>query len=96
VPALAYKVFQPYSDFLLHDMGSLGDGITQGGANGRQIRTAPLWGLRSRPLFLHDGRAKTIEAAIVGHAGQGSDARFRYNRLGSYDRYALLTFLKSL
>jgi len=96
VLAIAHKVFQPYSDFLLHDMGPLGDGIAQGQAGGRMMRTAPLWGLSARPLFMHDGRAKTIEAAILAHAGQGTDARSRYLRLGSNDRFTLRQFLKSL
>jgi len=96
VPALSRKAFQPYSDFLLHDMGSLGDGIVQGQAGGRQMRTAPLWGLSARPTYLHDGRATTAEAAIVAHAGQGAESRNRYLRLDGRDRYALLAFLKSL
>jgi len=96
VPAIAHKSFQPYSDFLLHDMGSLGDGIVQGQATGKQMRTAPLWGLSSRPTYLHDGRAKTPEAAILAHDGQASDARARYTRLDASSRTALLAFLKSL
>ena len=96
VAALSYRVFQPFSDFLLHDMGTLGDGIVQGRASGRQMRTAPLWGLASRTLFLHDGRANTVEAAILGHDGQGSYARERFSRLGFGERGALLAFLRSL
>ena len=96
VPALSRKVFHPYSDFLLHDMGALGDGIVQGQASGRQMRTAPLWGLSARPSFLHDGRAKTPHAAILAHGGQGLTARNRYLRLRVYERYALLAYLKSL
>ncbi len=46
VAALGFRSFRPYSDFLLHDMGDLGDGIEQGQATGREMRTAPLWGLR--------------------------------------------------
>jgi CxxC motif-containing protein (DUF1111 family) len=57
IAALSNKVFHPYSDFLLHDMGSLGDGITQNQATGRLMRTAPLWGLRTQTALLHDGRA---------------------------------------
>jgi len=77
-------------------MGQLGDGIVQGQAKGRDMRTAPLWGLNSRPAFLHDGRARTPEAAILQHAGQGNDARRNFTRLDSRDRQALLAFLKSL
>lgn len=96
VRALSHKAFQPYSDFLLHDMGALGDGIVQGAATGSRMRTAPLWGLSARPTYLHDGRANTPEAAILAHAGQGNDARDRFTRLSTRSRVALLTFLHSL
>ena len=69
IAALSNKQFHPYSDFLLHDMGTLGDGIAQGSASDREIRTAPLWGLRMVTRYLHDGRALTLEQAILGHAG---------------------------
>jgi len=96
VPALSNKTFQPFSDFLLHDMGQLGDAIVQGQSKGREMRTAPLWGLRSRPVFLHDGRASTPEAAILAHSGQGTHARQNFERLNSRERQALLAFLRSL
>ena len=88
--------FQPYSDFLLHDMGTLGDGIVQGQAAGREMRTAPLWGLRSANRLLHDGRATTIEQAIGRHDGQAAAARDRFNQLEAERRSALLAFLRSL
>src|SRR5690349_15561233 len=98
VPALSEKVFHPYSDFLLHDMGSLGDGIAQGAAGPREMRTAPLWGLRANtvPLpgggtkltLLHDGRAATVSEAILAHDGQGARARDRFAHLGRVDRAA--------
>ncbi|HKW68308.1 MAG TPA: di-heme oxidoredictase family protein [Terriglobales bacterium] len=96
VPALNQVVFHPYSDFLLHDMGRLGDGITQGPANGRMMRTAPLWGLRFQSQFLHDGRASTITGAILGHAGQGAAARNQFIGLTDAQKFALLAFLRSL
>jgi CxxC motif-containing protein (DUF1111 family) len=96
VAALSNKVFQPYSDFLLHDMGSLGDGIAQGSATGRQMRTAPLWGVRTRSLLLHDGRATTLDAAILAHDGQGKGARDHFLRLSPGARFTLLRFLNSL
>ena len=96
VAALSYKTFHPYSDFLLHDMGGLGDGIVQGSATARQMRTAPLWGMHSRATFLHDGRATTPEAAILAHDGQGGGARDRFLRLTGATRSALLAFLGSL
>jgi len=96
IAALDRKVFEPFSDFLLHDMGRLGDGITQGNARGRLMRTAPLWGLRVRPVFLHDGRATTVTAAILAHDGQGQRARERFIDLGSDKRRILLAYLNSL
>jgi CxxC motif-containing protein (DUF1111 family) len=95
-PALNRVSYQPYSDFLLHDMGSLGDGIEQGSATGREIRTAPLWGLRVVTTFLHDGRARSIEQAIGAHDGQGRAARNAFNALNGTDRSRLLAFLRSL
>ena len=96
IAALSHKAFQPFSDFLLHDMGTLGDGIVQGRSTGSQMRTAPLWGLSSRPVLLHDGRARTPEAAILEHRGQGRDARDRFTTLDARERVALLAFLGSL
>src|SRR2546426_3728224 len=96
VAALSGKVFQPFSDFLLHDMGSLGDGIVQGVSTPKQMRTAPLWGVRTRPALLHDGRGTTIEAAILAHDGQGRKARNRFAGLGPRARGSLLAFLNSL
>jgi CxxC motif-containing protein (DUF1111 family) len=77
-------------------MGSLGDGIVQGDATGREIRTSPLWGLRLITTFLHDGRATTIDAAILAHDGQGRAARDRFAALNARDKARLLAFLKSL
>lgn len=96
VGALSQKTFNPFSDFLLHDMGSLGDGIVQGNSTGRQMRTAPLWGVRTRTALLHDGRAKTVFEAIRAHSGQGRFARDRFFRLGFRSRAALLAFVNSL
>ena len=96
VAAVSKKLFQPFSDFLLHDMGDLGDGIAQGSATGRQMRTALLWGVRTRSLLLHDGRATSLDAAILAHDGQGKPARDRFLRLPPGARFALLQFLRSL
>jgi len=109
-PALNHVTYHPYSDFLLHDMGSAGDGIEQGDAKGREMRTQPLWGLRfmfvmigsfpgappKSPVLLHDGSARNIEAAILGHGGQGSAARGRFVQLSETDNANLMAFLKSL
>jgi CxxC motif-containing protein (DUF1111 family) len=96
VAALNRTAFHPYSDFLLHDMGSLGDGITQGVATGKLMRTAPLWGLRVESSLLHDGRAQTPEEAILAHDGQAAQARDRYKGLSLQKKANLLAFLKSL
>jgi CxxC motif-containing protein (DUF1111 family) len=96
VRALDRVEFRPYSDFLLHDMGDLGDGIEQGRGTGREMRTAPLWGLNQLPFFLHDGRAATVNQAIRMHDGQGRPARNRYRDLTPAQRADLLEFLDSL
>ncbi len=94
--ALSLKSFAPYSDFLIHDMGALGDGIEQGVATGRDMRTAPLWGLRTQTSYLHDGRAKTLDNAILQHQGQGKGAADKFRSLSGQDKAALIAFLKSL
>jgi CxxC motif-containing protein (DUF1111 family) len=97
-PSAAFNrvTFSPFSDFLLHDMGRLGDGIAQGGAGTREMRTAPLWGVRSLTTFLHDGRADSLTDAILAHDGQGRDARDRFASLGRDQRARLIAFLSSL
>ena len=95
IGALDQVVFQPYSDFLLHDMGSLGDGIVQEAASGREMRTAPLWGLRLRDRYLHDGSATSVDNAIRRHDGQGRAARLGYEALPEAERTDLLAFLQS-
>ena len=91
---------QPYSDFAVHDMGNgLADGVTQGGANGNEFRTAPLWGVGQRVFFLHDGRTKDLNVAIQQHASPGSEANAvisNYNMLSRDDQQSLLNFLRSL
>jgi CxxC motif-containing protein (DUF1111 family) len=96
VAALNKKLFSPYSDFLLHDMGALGDGITQNNATGKLMRTAPLWGVRKQLPLLHDGRAANLNDAILAHAGQGQKSRDRYANLFQSQKSNLLAFLNSL
>jgi CxxC motif-containing protein (DUF1111 family) len=96
VAALNEVEFFPFSDFLVHDMGSLNDGIAQPPATGQEMRTAPLWGARIRTSFLHDGRAKTLRAAILAHDGQGLAARNRFATLPAREQAQLLKFINSL
>jgi len=98
--ALGSKTIHPYSDFLLHDIGT-GDGIPvlpgaafAGTAN--QLRTAPLWGLRTRNRLMHDGLSFTKEEAITRHAGQASRARNNAAALSAAEKNVLLKFLDSL
>jgi CxxC motif-containing protein (DUF1111 family) len=91
--------FFPFSDFLVHDMGTLGDGIGNTGdsvAKTRQMRTAPLWGARFNTQFLHDGRAKTIRDAILAHDGQGLAARNNFAAMGSINQSFLIKFVSSI
>ena len=95
--ALGDKIIHPYSDFLLHDIGT-GDGITQGGPQdtAHKLRTAPLWGLRVRPRFMHDLTSLSLANAIERHAGEADDVRERFARLSDEQKQDLFTFLKSL
>ena len=96
IAALNRATFHPYSDFLLHDMGSLGDGIVQGQATGRDMRTAPLWGLGGASRLLHDGSAVSPEQAIQRHDGQARAARDRFTALDPARSALLVAFLRSL
>jgi CxxC motif-containing protein (DUF1111 family) len=91
--------FQPFSDFLVHDMGSLGDQIGNAGdstATTRLMRTAPLWGIRFRTKLLHDGRATDIPTAIKAHDGQAASAVRQFNNLSSRDQTTLVRFVQTL
>lgn len=96
IRALDHVTFEPWSDFLLHDMGPLGDGLVQGAAGPTEMRTQPLWGLRNETRYLHDGSATTLEQAIQRHGGQGRASRLRFDALATDARDALLAFLGSL
>ena len=86
-----------YSDLLLHDMGpALDDGVVQGAAGGRDWRTMPLWGLGLRVRYLHDGRARTLRAAVQAHGGEAAAAAGRFRDMTDAEREALLAFLNSL
>lgn len=96
IGALSSQTVSLYSDLLLHDMGALGDGIVQAPAMAQEMRTAPLWGLRLRSLYLHDGRASTVHLAILAHDGEAKTVRDRYAKLPPASREALAAFLNSL
>lgn len=98
--ALGSKIIHPYSDFLLHNVGT-GDGIPiqptpEYAATANQIKTAPLWGLRTRNRLMHDGLSFTRQEAIVRHAGQAANVTRRYEALSPAEKAALLAFLNSL
>jgi len=91
--------FNPFSDFLAHDMGALGDQIGNPGdtvAVTRRMRTAPLWGIRFRNKLLHDGRTNDISAAIAAHDGQGAAAAAAFARLSPPNRHNVVQFVRSL
>jgi CxxC motif-containing protein (DUF1111 family) len=104
IEALNQKEFHPFTDMLMHDMGSeLDDYYTEGSAKTSEWRTIPLWGLGlgstsqgGKSFFLHDGRAKTIAEAISFHGGEASNIRNGYYNLSSADKQKLLKFLESL
>jgi len=86
-----------HSDLLLHDIGpALNDGIVQDDATSAEWRTTPLWGLRLRTRFLHDGRAATLAEAILTHDGEGAAAARAFRQLTQDDRKTLLDFLSGL
>ncbi|WP_430902423.1 di-heme oxidoredictase family protein [Paraflavitalea sp. sgz302552] len=104
IAPLSNKTFHPYTDLLLHDMGpGLDDGYTEGSATKSEWRTPPLWGLGLSPnsqggqyFLLHDGRAKSIEEAILLHGGEATTSKNKFSLLSSADKQALLKFLESL
>jgi len=96
VSALSLKIFQPYTDLLLHDMGPALADICLGDARPSEFRTEPLMGLRFATALLHDGRAANIGQAIRLHGGEATRARDRFLRLSLSERFALLSFLRSL
>jgi CxxC motif-containing protein (DUF1111 family) len=98
--ALGNKIIHPYSDFLLHDIGT-GDGIPvlplpEYASTATQMRTAPLWALRTRNRLMHDGLSLTKQDAIQRHAGQAADVTKKYNALSDAEKNQLLAFLNSL
>jgi CxxC motif-containing protein (DUF1111 family) len=95
--ALGDKVIHPFGDYLLHDIGT-GDGIVQVGPQdtANKLRTAPLWGLRTKPRFMHDLRSLSLENAISRHDGEARDPARRFKELSPEEKQALITFLRTL
>lgn len=102
-PQLSNQTIRPYTDLLLHDMGEdLSDGKADGEASEREWRTAPLWGIglfgavNGRARFLHDGRAKTLDEAILWHGGEAEKSKNYFKALNVSDRASMIRFLLSL
>jgi CxxC motif-containing protein (DUF1111 family) len=95
--ALGSKIIHPYSDFLLHDVGT-GDGIVQNGgqATANKMRTAPLWGLRTRDRLMHDLLQFTRNNAILSHGGEATGVINNYRNLSITQKNQLITFLQTL
>jgi CxxC motif-containing protein (DUF1111 family) len=108
LPWLGSQTIHPYSDYLLHDMGSeimgvgLNDNYVSGLARGNEWRTTPLWGIglqekvNGHTYFLHDGRARNLTEAILWHGGEGEASKNLFKKMDKEDRDALITFLNSL
>lgn len=102
-PEISNQVIYPYTDMLVHDMGAdLADNRPDNEADGREWRTAPLWGIgltrivNGHQNFLHDGRARTLMEAIMWHGGEAEQAKEQVRQLSEQDRAALIKFLESL
>ena len=95
--ALGDKNFHPFGDFLLHDIGT-GDGIVQNGgpSTRNKVRTAPLWGVRTRNRLMHDGESLSFSNAIDRHRGEAAFVINRYSTLTTAEKNNLIAFLKSL
>ena len=103
IAALADQTIHPYTDLLLHDMGDgLADGRPDFDASGSEWRTPPLWGLglieevNGERFLLHDGRARTIEEAILWHGGEATDAMETFRASERSTRERLIAFLEAL
>ena len=100
---LRNQTIHPYTDLLLHDMGAgLADNMGEGVAAGSEWRTSPLWSIGLTPgvsggeAYLHDGRARTLEEAILWHGGEAEASKESFRTMSAADRAALIKFLKSL
>jgi CxxC motif-containing protein (DUF1111 family) len=103
MPQASNQTIHPYTDLLLHNMGpDLADGRPSYDASGSDWRTCPLWGIGLRKVvtgqttYLHDGRARTLEEAILWHGGQAEYSKNCFTNFSKSDRLALIAFLNSL
>ncbi len=103
IPEFNNLEIRPYTDLLLHDMGEgLADHRPDGLANGSEWRTPPLWGIgmietvNQHTFFLHDGRARNLEEAILWHGGEGEQSKKNFMNLNQMERNNLIKFLESL
>ena len=103
--SLENQIVHPFSDFLLHDMGAgLADNRPEFDASGSEWRTTPLWGIGltdevlqgQLATYLHDGRARSLDEAILWHGGEATAAQGRFKALQAADRENLIQFLRSL
>jgi CxxC motif-containing protein (DUF1111 family) len=95
--ALGNKTIHPFGDYLLHDVGT-GDGIVQAGPQdtANKLRTAPLWGLRTKARYMHDLTSLTIEDAIARHRGEARGVVRKFKALTTTQRQQVIAFLNSL
>lgn len=103
-PELSRQTIHPFTDLLVHDMGpGLADGWNEFSAGGREWRTTPLWGLgfsknlaNGKAVYLHDGRARSVEEAILWHGGEAASSQKTFKALSRAQRQSLIEFLNSL
>jgi CxxC motif-containing protein (DUF1111 family) len=103
IPALSNQTIRPFTDLLLHDMGSrLADNRPDNDASGSEWRTPPLWGIglsetvNGNGYYLHDGRARTLPESILWHGGEAEQSKERFRKLTANERSAVIKFLESL
>ncbi len=102
-PSMSNQRIHPYTDLLVHDLGAgLADNRPDYLAGGSEWRTTPLWGIgllektNGTPFYLHDGRARTLEEAILWHGGEAQNSRDQFTKLSKSERGAVISFLQSL
>ena len=100
---MSEQTIHPYTDLLLHDMGEgLADGREDFAASGQEWRTPPLWGIglideiNGERFLLHDGRARTLEEAILWHGGEAEASKEEFRLADAEQRAALIAFLEAL